>query len=517
MHPGKHAENIPDAPAHIMGRSGEVVTWGELDERSNRLTQLIWDVGLRRGDHVALFMENNPRYFEVYWAAIRSGLYLTTVNRYLSAAEAAFIIDDCGAQVLVTSAALGDTAEALLAQIPGCATRLMVDGTRQGYDAYEEAIAGFPNRPLDKPWRGETMLYSSGTTGKPKGIVRPLADATVDDEHVLPRLFGGLFGMNGDSIYLSPAPLYHSAPLGFTASLQSMGGTVVVMEQFDVLESLRCIEAYRITHSQWVPTMFTRMLKAPEADRARYDLSSHQVAIHAAAPCPPRVKRDMIDWWGPILLEYYGGTELNGLTFINSEDWLAHEGSVGKPVMGSLRICDDEGNEVAAGEDGLIYFEREQVSFRYHNDEEQTRSSQHPAHENWSTLNDVGHVDEEGYLYLTDRKSFMIISGGVNIYPVEIENLLMGYPQVIDVAVIGVPNEEFGEEVKAVVQLVEGELGSPALEQQLLEFCREHLAHYKCPRSVDFEDELPRLPTGKLYKRRLRDRYWGKTGSSIVS
>ncbi len=517
MHPGQHAEKIPDAPAHIMGNSGEIVTWGELDERSNRLTQFMWDAGLRRGDHVALFMENHPRYFEVYWAAIRSGLYITTVNRYLSAEEAAFIIDDCGARVLVTSAALGDVAEAVLPRIPNCSLRLMVDGTREGFDAYEDAIAGFPNRPLDKPWRGETMLYSSGTTGRPKGIVRPLTDATVDDPYLLPRLLGGLFGMTGDSIYLSPAPLYHSAPLGFTATLQSLGGTVVVMPKFDPLEALRCIEAYRVTHSQWVPTMFTRLLKSPEVDRARYDLSSHQVAVHAAAPCPPKVKREMIDWWGPILLEYYGGTEFNGLTFIDSKDWLAHEGSVGKAVMGTLRICDDDGHVVATGEDGLIYFERNEVTFRYHNDEEKTRSSQHPLHENWSALGDVGHVDEEGFLYLTDRKTFMIISGGVNIYPAEIENALVTHPKVIDVAVIGVPNEEFGEEVKAVVQLLDGETASPELAQQLMDFCREHLAHYKCPRSVDFEEELPRLPTGKLYKRLLRDRYWGKTGSKIVS
>ena len=517
MHPGKHAEKNPDAPAHIMGISGEIVTWGELDERSNRLAQLMWDAGMRRGDHMALFMENHPRYFEVYWAAIRSGLYITTVNRYLSAEEATFIIADCGAKVLVTSAALGDEAEGVLPNIPDCSVRLMVDGTRKGFDAYEQAIASFPNRPLDKPWRGETMLYSSGTTGKPKGIMRPLPDTTVDEDSLLPSLFGGLFQMTEDTVYLSPAPLYHSAPIGFTTAVQSLGGTPVVMEKFDVVEALRCIEAYRVTHSQWVPTMFTRMLKRPEEDRVRYDLSSHQVAIHAAAPCPPRVKHDMIDWWGPILVEYYGGTELNGLTYINSEDWLTHEGSVGQAVMGALRICDDDGNEVATGEDGLIYFERDKVTFHYHGDEEKTRSSQHPRHETWSALGDVGHVDEDDFLYLTDRKTFMIISGGVNIYPMETENVLVGHPLVLDVAVIGVPNEDFGEEVKAIVQLVEGELPSPELEQQLLEFCHEHLARYKCPRSVDFEAELPRLPTGKLYKRLLRDRYWGKTGSSLVS
>jgi fatty-acyl-CoA synthase len=499
-----------------MGRSGETLTYGELDERSNRLARLMWDAGLRRGDHVALFMENHPRYFEVYWAAIRSGLYLTTVNRYLSSEEAAYIVDDCGARVLVTSAALGEVAEQMLPRIPGCDLRLMADGTRDGYDAYEEATAAFPARALDEQPRGDTMLYSSGTTGRPRGIWRPLPDGMIDDPNPLPALLGGLFAMTEETIYLSPAPLYHSAPLGFSATVQSLGGTVVVMEKFDAQEALRCIEAYRVTHSQWVPTMFTRILKLPDDERAGCDLSSHRVAIHAAAPCPPGVKREMIEWWGPILIEYYGGTELNGLTVIQSDDWLRHEGSVGKPVIGLLHICDEEGRELPPGEDGLIYFELPEMPFRYHRDDAKTRSAQHPEHPNWSALGDVGHVDEEGFLYLTDRKDFMIISGGVNIYPAEIESALVSHPKVLDVAVIGVPNEEFGEEVKAVVQLVEGTEGSPELEGEILEYCRERIAHYKCPRSVDFEAELPRLMTGKLYKRLLRDRYWGRHDTRIV-
>jgi fatty-acyl-CoA synthase len=499
-----------------MGRSGETLTYGELDDRSNRLARLMWDAGLRRGDHVALFMENHPRYFEVYWAAIRSGLYLTTVNRYLSSEEAAYIVDDCGARVLVTSAALGEVAEQMLPRIPGCDLRLMADGTRDGYDAYEEATAAFPARALDEQPRGDTMLYSSGTTGRPRGIWRPLPDGMIDDPNPLPALLGGLFAMTEETIYLSPAPLYHSAPLGFSATVQSLGGTVVVMEKFDAQEALRCIEAYRVTHSQWVPTMFTRILKLPDDERAGCDLSSHRVAIHAAAPCPPGVKREMIEWWGPILIEYYGGTELNGLTVIQSDDWLRHEGSVGKPVIGLLHICDEEGRELPPGEDGLIYFELPEMPFRYHRDDAKTRSAQHPEHPNWSALGDVGHVDEEGFLYLTDRKDFMIISGGVNIYPAEIESALVSHPKVLDVAVIGVPNEEFGEEVKAVVQLVEGTEGSPELEGEILEYCRERIAHYKCPRSVDFEAELPRLMTGKLYKRLLRDRYWGRHDTRIV-
>jgi fatty-acyl-CoA synthase len=516
MHPGQWSQKFSDKPAHIMADTGEAVTYGELDDRSNRLAQLMWAAGLRRGDHIALFMENHPRYFEVYWAAIRSGLYITTVNRFLSAEEAAYIVNDCQAKLLVTSAALGEVAESMLELIPDCPMRLMTDRARPGYEAYEERLAAFPTTPLVDQPRGETMLYSSGTTGKPKGVWRPLTDVTIDDPYPLPALLGALFSMDEDTVYLSPAPLYHASPLGFTAMTQALGGTVVVMEKFEARAALRAIEEFKVTHSQWVPTMFTRMLKLAEDERTCYDLSTHKIAIHAAAPCPPRVKSQMIEWWGPILLEYYGGTELNGLTFINSAEWLAHEGSVGRPVMGVIHICDEDENEVPAGEDGLIYFELPEMPFKYHNDTDRTRSAQHPEHPNWSALGDVGHLDEEGFLYLSDRKNFMIISGGVNIYPAEVENALVTHASVVDVAVIGVPNEEFGEEVKAVVQLVEGIDGSPELERELLEYCRERVAHYKCPRSVDFERELPRLQTGKLYKRLLRDRYWGKRDTRIV-
>jgi long-chain acyl-CoA synthetase len=516
VYPGAHAKTEPDKPALIMGRSGEIVTYAELDARSNRLARLLWANGLRPDGHAAIFMENNPRYPEVYWAAIRSGLYLTTVNRHLSADEAAFVIDDSGAEALITSRAMADVAAQLASRIPKCRLRLMTDGAAEGYDAYEEAIASQPAEPLAARPMGGTMLYSSGTTGRPKGVKRPLPDRSVEEGDPNLPLISALFGFGPESVYLSPAPVYHAAPLGFSMCLQGLGGTVVMMEQFDPREALRCIEAYGCTHSQWVPTMFTRMLKLPEEDRRRHDISSLRGAIHAAAPCPIQVKKEMIAWWGPILQEYYGGTEMNGLTFIDSNDWLEHPGSVGRTVLGIPHICDEEGTQLPPGKIGIIYFEREEMPFEYYNDPEKTRDSQHPQHPNWSTLGDMGSLEEDGYLYLTDRRDDMIVSGGVNIYPAEIENVLVTHPKVIDVAVLGVPNEEFGEEVKAVVQPIEGVNGSPELAQELSDFVRERIAHYKCPRSIDFEAELPRLATGKLYKRLLRDRYWSGHDTRIV-
>ncbi len=516
MFPGTHAAANPEKPALIMGRSGEVVTFRQLEERSCRLAQLLFSSGIRPGGHVAIFMENHPRYPEVYWAAFRSGLYITTANRHLSAEEAAYIIDDSGAEALVTSRRMEEVAVLLPPRIPKCRLRLMADGTAPGYASYEDAIASHPPTPLAEQPSGATMLYSSGTTGRPKGIKRPLSGRSVEEGEPVTRFLASLFGFGPDSVYLSPAPIYHSAPLGFSMGLLAEGGTVVMMEQFDPREALRCIETHRCNHGQWVPTMFTRMLKLPEEERARYDVSSLKGAIHAAAPCPVRVKEQMIDWWGPIFTEYYGGTELNGLTFIDSPQWLAHRGSVGRSVIGKIRICDEAGAELPTGEAGIIYFERDTMPFEYHNEPEKTREAQHPQHANWSTIGDMGYVDEEEYLYLTDRKAYMIISGGVNIYPAEVESLLVTHPKVLDVAVFGVPNEEFGEEVKAVVQPAPGVTGSPELAQELISFAREHIAHYKCPRSVDFDPELPRLATGKLYKRLLRDRYWKGHDTRVV-
>jgi long-chain acyl-CoA synthetase len=373
-----------------------------------------------------------------------------------------------------------------------------------------------PAEPLTDETRGEFMLYSSGTTGRPKGIVRPLSGRPVADGLPMNRFFGDLWGFNEASVYLSPAPMYHSAPIASSASVQSLGGTVVMMEAFEAGLALAMIERHKVTHSQWVPTMFVRMFKLPSDERSAFDLSTHQFALHGAAPCPLQVKSEMLAWWGPIIHEYYGGTENNGTTYASPSDWLAHPGTVGTPVLCTIHICDDAGNEKSIGEDGVVYFERDAVPFEYYKDEATTQGAQHPHQLSWTTLGDVGHLDADGYLYLTDRATFMIVSGGVNIYPQEIENCLIMHPKVVDVAVFGVPNDDLGEEVKAVVQPMPGVAPGDELAQELIGFCQQHLSRQKCPRSVDFEAELPRLPTGKLYKRGLRDRYWGGKTSRIV-
>ena len=517
MYPGTWAEKFPEKPAIVHATSGDVVTYGELNDRSNRLAQLMWARGIRPGDHVAIFMENNLRYFEVMWAALRSGLYITTVNRYLTAEEAGYIVDDCEARLVVSSHALTEIASELPGYAPNCESWLAVDGAVEGYEAYESAVLEHPADKLADEPAGQTMLYSSGTTGRPKGILRPrLTHKIHDSEGPVGALQKTLWNFNEDTIYLSPAPLYHSAPIGFCIASLALGGTVVMMPRFDEVGALQAIERFGVTHSQWVPTMFTRMLKLPKEDLSGFDLSSHTVAIHAAAPCPAGIKQQMIDWWGPIIYEYYGGTELNGLTHTSSEEWLSHPGTVGKAVLGTIHICDEDGNELPNGDSGLVYFELPEMPFSYFKSPEKTSSARHPRHANWSALGDVGYVDDEGFLYLTDRATFMIISGGVNIYPQEIEDAMILHPKIADVAVVGVPDPEMGEAVKAVVQVAEGITADDQLAEELLEYTREHIAHYKAPKSIDFMEALPRLPTGKLYKRLIKDRYWGKTDSRIV-
>ena len=507
MFPGVNAARTPDKPALIMAGSGEVVTHKQLDDRSNQLARYWRARGLRTGDHVAIFMENHPRYFEVAWAALRSGLYVTAINSYLTADELAYILNDSGTRSVVTSPAKAPVLVEALPRTPGVELPLMVDGGGFGLGDYESALASEPAEPLDEQPAGSLMLYSSGTTGQPKGVKRPLSGRGIDEGAPMTPLLTFVFGFDSDSVYLSPAPSYHSAPLNFSLATTGLGATVVMMEKFDPVGALRAIEKYKVTHSQWVPTMFTRMLKLPEEERSGFDLSSLQVAIHAAAPCPVELKKAMMAWWGPILWEYYAGTEGNGFCLAKPEDWLARPGTVGKPLVGELHIVGEDGEELGPGEIGVVYFGGS-PEFEYHNDPEKTKQATDPGGRGWTTMGDVGYADDDGWLFLTDRKSFMIISGGVNIYPQETENVLTMHPAVADVAVIGVPNPEMGEEVKAVVQPLDWSRAGPELERELMEYCREHLAHYKCPSSIDFDEELPRLPTGKLYKRALRDRYW---------
>ena len=519
MHPYIHAENNPEKPAYIMAGSEEVITYNQLNQRSNQIANLLRARGLKQGDGIAIYMENNAQYFEICWAAQRAGLYFTCISYRLTAPEVDYIVRDCKARAFFTSDLVKDVAAELVSILPALDAMIMIDGAIDGYEDYLPLRDGQPTKPIADESRGLDMLYSSGTTGRPKGIRRPLPGDAIDTTDALLSLVSLVYQFDDKTSYLSPAPLYHAAPLRYNMAVQQLGGTCVIMENFDPETALALIEKHKISHSQWVPTMFVRMLKLSEDTRTKYDLSSLTTAIHAAAPCPIPIKHQMIEWWGPVIYEYYAGSEGNGFTAINSEEWLAHEGSVGRALLGTIRICDDEGNELPVGEAGTIFFEAADAdapSFEYYNDPQKTSESRHPVHAHWSTLGDVGRVDDEGFLYLTDRKAFMIISGGVNIYPQEAENALVTHPKVADVAVIGVPNEEFGEEVKAVVQPLNWSEAGQELEAELIEFCRSQLSAIKCPRSVDFDKELPRHPTGKLYKRLVRDRYWGKSDSKIV-
>ena len=514
MYPGAHAR--ADQPAVIMAGSGEVITYAMLEARSNRLAHLLRAQGLKRLDHISIFMENTSQYLACCLAAERAGLYYTCINSFLTADEAAYILENSESRLLITSQAKREVALAAMAQCPAVSLCLVVDGPGDGGRVrnLDEACAAYPATPVGDEALGTAMLYSSGTTGRPKGVLRPLPDQPPAEP--LPMFAGiaQLWGFRRGMTYLSPAPLYHAAPhLGVNLTLRQ-GGTVVVMERFDPEVFLRLVEQYRVTHTQLVPTMFSRMLKLPAEVRGRHDLSSLEIAIHAAAPCPPLVKEAMIQWWGPIIYEYYGMTEGMGFTACTTPEWLAHRGTVGRVLMGELRILDPDMNEVPPGEIGTVWFKLA-YDFEYYNDKPRTAAVLSDDG-SMGTAGDVGYVDADGYLYLTDRASFMIISGGVNIYPQECEDLLISHPWVQDAAVFGVPNVDLGEEVKAVVQLVGGVAEGPEVAAELIAHCGRHLARQKVPRSIDFEAELPRLPTGKLYKRVLRERYWAGHATRIV-
>jgi acyl-CoA synthetase (AMP-forming)/AMP-acid ligase II len=509
MHPRIHAQNHPDAAALIMAATGETISYAALEQRANRGAHALRQLGLAVGDTLAMACENRADFFDIYWAAQRSGIALVPVSTRLKAAEIAYIINDSGAKVLLISDAMTDIARALDAMrtdLPGL-RHIYAIGTISGLPSWRDLSATQSALPITDEANAGRMVYSSGTTGRPKGIRHAAAAGDPIRANPGALLFGKLYALDGGTVYLAPTPLYHSAPLGFATAVQALGGTVVLTPKFEAEEFLKAIERWRITVTQVVPTLFIRLLKLPDETRARYDLSSLKAVIHASAPCPIPVKRAMIEWLGPIVEEYYAGSEGNGHVIINSAEWLAHPGSVGRPIVGEIHICDEAGYELPAGETGNVYFSGGK-RFDYHNDPVKTANAHHPLHPDWSTMGDVGRVDGDGYLYLSDRKDFMIISGGVNIYPQEVENLLVTHPGVADAAVFGVPNADFGEEVKAVIQPVRWEDAGDAFAEELLRWCRERLADIKCPRSVDFEMALPRAETGKIYKKELRQRYW---------
>jgi len=515
MYAGRHARERAGQAAFIMAGSGETVTYSEYEARTNRLAHLLRAHGLKRLDHYSIFMENNSRYLESCGAGERSGLYYTCANSYLTPDELAYIVGNSESKALITSRAKRDVAMAAIRQCPKVTLCLIVDGTGDDgpFEDYATAVARWPDTPIADESLGTPMLYSSGTTGRPKGILRPLPENPPSQPLPLFDFLVRLWRYRDGMIYLSPAPLYHSAPQAAVSLTIRQGGTAIIMERFDPEAYLALVEKYRVTHSQLVPTMFSRMLKLPEDARRRHDLSSLEIAIHAAAPCPVPVKEQMIGWWGPIIHEYYGATEGLGFTACDSQEWLAHRGSVGRVLLGDLHILDENMQPCPKGVPGTVWF-KTATPFEYFGDPVKTAEAR-SADGTMSTVGDVGYVDD-GFLFLTDRATFMIISGGVNIYPQECENLLITHPKVADAAVFGVPNADLGEEVKGVVQAMPGVETGPDLEGELIAFCGQHLARQKCPRSIDFETELPRLPTGKLYKRILRDRYWGDKRSRIV-
>ena len=511
MHPGVFAAKEPQRPAVIMGTVGTVVTYAELESRSNHAAWLARRCGLRPGDGMAVIMENRPEVFDLAWGAQRSGLQFTAVNWHLTAEEAGYMVTDSGARMVVVSSKLAALAAELGSVLEPRVRRFMIGGTTPGWDSYEAAAGAQPAAPVPGECEGDIMLYSSGTTGRPKGIKRPVGGTPFGEHPDIPgHWLRELLGMRDGNVYLSPAPLYHAAPLAWSMSCHRSGATVVVMERFDAEQALALIERHRVTHSQWVPTMFVRLLKLPPEVRSRYDVSSLRWAVHAAAPCPVPVKRAMIDWWGPILFEYYSMTEGFGAASIFSDDWLRKPGSVGRPLMGVPHIADPDGTELPAGEIGTIWFEGGSAS-EYHGDPGKTAAAANER--GWRTVGDVGYLDGDGYLYLTDRAGNLIISGGVNIYPQEIENVLTLHPSVTDAAVVGVPDPEMGEQVKAVIQVPGSAAAAGGELTDLLDaYCREHLAGFKCPRSFEFTTEELRTPVGKIRRGPLIERFGGAPG-----
>ncbi|HEY0520488.1 MAG TPA: acyl-CoA synthetase, partial [Ilumatobacteraceae bacterium] len=477
-----------------------------------RIAALLHEAGLRRGDGVALVLPNCREFLEITWGCQLSGLYYSAVNTHFTADEVLYVLGDSEARAVFVDASMTQLGARIVEEATGVTLRIAVAGALPGWRPYDAALNEGGEAPPATD--GSEMLYSSGTTGRPKAVRRPLpTDGNGSwGQSVLEQALTKRYAMTSSDVYLSPAPLYHAAGVNYTMAVQRVGAASILMRRFDAETVLRLIQDHRVTHAQFVPTMFVRMLKLPEAVRNSYDVSSLRCVIHAAAPCPVDVKRQMMAWLGPIIHEYYGGTEGFAGSTIEPGEWLAHPGSVGKPFS-PVHVVSEDGTELPVGESGELFFEGG-PTFEYFKDPAKTATVSNDR--GWRTLGDMGYLDDDGYLYLTDRSSFMIVSGGVNIYPQEAENLLVMHPKLVDAAVFGVPNDEFGEEVKAVVQPMEGVAGDSALAAELIEYCRSHLATYKCPRSIEFDRDLPRDPNGKLYKRRIRDRYWQGRASRIL-
>lgn len=493
------AEELGDKVAYLMADTGESLSYRELEERSNRIAHLFRQLGLARGDHIAVLMENRLDLFPVYWAAQRSGLYYTPVNWHLTRDEAAYIVDNCEAKVLVSSVQLEDIAAHAADGATGLTHRFVVGGVIDGVPSLDDALADQPPTPVEHQSEGYYMFYSSGTTGRPKGILPAMPDVPFGTGLTLDHQLGPGFGVSRAATYLNTGPLYHAAPVGWSMATVRNGATAIFMSRFDAEQTLRVIQDHKVTHAQFVPTMFVRMLKLPDATRKAYDVSSLLLAIHAAAPCPIPVKEAMIEWFGPKIVEYYAGSESNCFFVISTPEWLAHRGSVGRAVIGTPHVCDALGVELPPGEVGQLWFEG--PDFEYHQDPDKTAT----AHDErgWSTLGDLGWLDEEGYLYLADRRTDLIISGGVNIYPREIEDALAMHPAVQDIAVIGVPDDEMGQRVHAVVHVAEGATVGPELAAELVADAATRIAGFKVPRTVDFVEDFPRLPSGKVLRRQL--------------
>ena len=502
-HPRQWAATQPEKAAVVMAGSGASLSYGALEDRANRMARFLREQGLSRGDALAVLMENRPECLEVFWGAQRAGLYVVPVSWRLTAEEIAYILENSAAKILFTSELHAGLAVAA-GRLAGLEWLVCAGAAPAGFLAYEDVLAAAAAAPIADESVGRDMMYSSGTTGRPKGVKTALPDGDITVMMPVMAFMSELYGFDEETVFLSTSPLYHAAGLRYAMVTGHAGGTVVVMEKFDAQATLAQIERYRITHVSLVPTMFVRLLKLPRETRAAYDLSHLRRVIHGTGPCGRDVKMAMIDWLGPILYENYGATEGNGLCALDSHEWLRHPGSVGRALVGRVHIIGPDGARCRTGEDGLVYFEGG-PRFAYHGDPDKTAQAYSP--EGYSTLGDIGHLDEEGYLYLTDRQSHMIISGGVNIYPQEIEDLLLAHPKVWDAAVIGVADEEFGEAVLAVIHPVDPAAAGPALAEELIAYCRSRLATYKCPRRIDFATDLPRHETGKIYKRLLKQRY----------